>query len=164
MRITRFSLIVVVVGVIASHISNAADYNEWLPLLPTTLDGLPLNPVYDAHNRDQVSDIYSALKCEYKNDTRSITLAITNHLQSYSSKSVESWPEVNTPNLISKKLKIAGYPAVANYTPKDARSYIVVFLFPIGMISAEASPAIPIEQLANIMKDIPYAKIADKLM
>ena len=145
---------------------NAADYKNWLSLLPETLGGLDRAGKPDGINMEMSGQSWSSLQQNYSDKAKkrgSLTIVsgvIAPQAQAFQAM---SHMQMETEDQIVKTLNIAGYKAVYQLQKEDKNGSLMISINQQTFVVIEAEPITSEKELVTLAKDVPLAKIATQV-
>jgi hypothetical protein len=145
---------------------HAADYKNWLSLLPETMGDLARKGKPDGINMEMNGQSWSSLQQNYSDKagkTASFTLvsgAVAPQAQAFQ---MMSHMQMETEDQIVKTLHVAGYKAVYQLQKEDKNGSLMISLNQQTFVVIEAEPITSEKELVALAKDVPLGKISTKV-
>ena len=146
----------------------AADYKEWVKLLPTTINGLPLAKDPEGTNMNMGDMKTSMILCNYGTGANTIKLSIVSDANMISDisgtpsgdSSKDEPMQFQTDEMIFKTATIEGYHADLSDNKSEHRSSMHIYMKGKGIVTLDVEPDVGVNGLEDIIKQIPLQKIA----
>jgi hypothetical protein len=142
---------------------EAADYKNWLSLLPETLGDLSRSGKPDGINMEMGGQSWSSVQQEYSGSSnREISLTIVAGKTTPQAQAFQAMSnmQMETDEQIVKTVKVSGYQTVLQLDKKDKMGSLMIFLGQHIFVSIDARPITSERELVALAKDVPLRKIA----
>jgi hypothetical protein len=142
--------------------ASAADYKQWIPLLPLTLDGLPQSGQTDGVNMEMGPNSWSSLEQEYSKQSRTIKLMIVSGTAAPQTQMFQGLTklEMETADELIRTIKIKGYQSVLSLNKKRNQGSVMVGVKPHTLVIIEANQIDDQAELTSLANQVPLARIA----
>ena len=162
MRAKGRFLLVLVCLLLAPVSLGAADYKQWLPLLPESLGGLARSGKPDGMNMEMGQQSWSSLQQEYSNKSKQVSMTIVSGIVAPQAQAFQmmSQMQMETEDQIVKTLEVAGYKAVFQLEKESKTGILTIALNQQTLVAIEAKPTADEAELVGLAKEIPLNKIA----
>ena len=142
---------------------GAADYKNWLGLIPETLGGLSRAGDPDGINMEMGGQSWSSLHQEYSNNGKgSISLTIVSGIVAPQAQAFQmmSHMKMETPEEIVNTLDVSGYKAVCQLEKKKKRANLMISVNQQTIVTIEAEQIANEKAVVALAKELPLAKMA----
>lgn len=144
---------------------SAADYKNWIPLLPQSMDGLAAAGKPMGMNMEMGDQKWSTLSQSYKDKAqpRRVEVNIISGAAAPQAQAFQmlSKMQVETPDEIIKTLDVSGFPAVFQFSKANRSGTLMISLSQQAMVTITAEPADGEQELVSLAQSLPLRKLAE---
>ncbi len=157
----RVMIIGLCIGLMAGS-AAAADYNNWLKLVPGKLGGMAKSGTPDGMNMNMNGQAWSSLQQKYENKSKYVNLIIVSGLVAPQVQTFQMMTQMQmeTQEQVIKTLTISGYKAIYQLDKNEKNGSLMISVSPETVVVLESSPVNNEKQMVDMAKDVPLAKIA----
>lgn len=162
----RFKGIIVSIGVVCLFLTvtaaGAADYRDWLPLLPDSIAGMKKSGEPKGVNMNMGEDSWSLLKQKYAGDSGWIRVNIIAGSKVPQVRAFKNPEEFATQSekKSARFLEVSGSKAFLELKKKAESGRLVILLQKHAVAAIEAKPVSSEKKLLSLAKALPLDKIA----
>jgi hypothetical protein len=145
---------------------EAADYRDWVPLLPDSLDGLEPAGEPEGVNAESGDRSWSSLRQRYSGGGgQEVTLNIVTGSQTPAHRQFQALSKLHIENeqQLIKSLDISGHKAVLNLNKQGNSGDLTIFLEPQTLVLIEAEPVADEKALTSLAAEIPLQEIGEQV-
>ena len=163
MRVKSCGILLGVFLLVVPAALGAADYKNWLPLLPKTLGGLARSGEPDGMNMEMSGQAWSSLRQEYSGGgSKDISLTVVSgmgapHVQSYQ---MMSNMKMETQDEVIKTIDVAGYKAIFQLDKNDKNANLIILVSEATIVAIEAGGITSETEMVRLAKELPLDTFA----
>lgn len=160
-RIVRIVLISFCLLLVSVSV-GAADYKQWIPLLPGKLGGLPQSGKPDGMNMEMGGQSWSTVQQKYSDNSRTISVMIVGGIVAPQAQAFKmmSHMQMETEDQLVKTLKVSGYRAMFQLDKSKKKGTLMISVSDQALVVLEAKPVTDEGQMVTLAKEVPLGKIA----
>jgi hypothetical protein len=142
--------------------ASAADYKQWIPLLPMTLGGLPQSGQPNGVNMEMGENSWSSLEQKYSKQSRTVQLTIVSGTAAPQAQMFQGLTklEIETADELIRTIKIKGYQSVISLNKKRNQGSVMVGVKAHTLVIVEANQIADQSELTSLANQVPLARIA----
>ncbi len=163
----RMKATTVLIGIfcffLMAAVAGAADYKNWLPLMPETVGGLEKSGQHEGFNMNSGGKAWSFLKQKYAGDRGRARLMIISGAGAPQVQSFENMPEFNmeSEKKIAKSLEVSGHKAFLEIDKNDSNGRLVVSVGSSALVVLHVTPVSGEKKMLSLADAVPLEKIAE---
>lgn len=140
----------------------AADYNNWLTLVPGKLGGMAKSGKPDGMNMNMGGQAWSSLQQKYENKSKYVNLMIVNGIVAPQVQTFQMMTQMQmeTQDQVIKTVTVSGYKAIYQLDKNEKNGSLMISVSPQTVVVLESHPVENEKQLMAMAGDVPLAKIA----
>lgn len=147
-------------------ITHAADYKNWLDLLPASIDGLEKAGDPEGANMESGGKSWSSLEQDYAGDSnRHIDLVIVTGAMSPQVRTFNNMPDINmeSEGKIAKSLEVSGYQAFLELNKNNSSGRLIIAVQEQTIVVIKADPVDGEKKLLSLADQVPLDRIAREI-
>ncbi|MFP4213843.1 MAG: hypothetical protein ACLFRL_07005 [Desulfohalobiaceae bacterium] len=152
--------LLVVLGVFAA---SAADYQDWVPLLPANISGLDKSGSPDGANLEQSGRSWSFMHQDYADDAgNNIRLSVVGGDSAPQMQQFQSMQQLSmeTEDRIVKSEEVSGFKAFFEFHKTESKGTLMIAANDQTLVIIEADPVADANKLVSLGDEVPLQDIA----
>jgi len=163
MRVGTLSSIFMGIGILMLAVTaDAANYKNWIPVVPETIDGCAKSGEPKGVNMESGGEAWSSLQQEYADeDKKEITLTIVSgaspHIQQFKQMSMV---QAENETQVIQSVDVSGHDGIVQLKKKEDSGVLYTMVGEKTLVAIQAEPATSQDKLLSLADEVPLEEIA----
>lgn len=166
MRVKSLILFISLCFLLASATVGAANYKNWMPFLPQSIDGMSKSAEPRGINMQSSDQSWSMLNQKYTGEDQDrVTLTIVKGSVSPHMREFQSMEKFNMESgkEMVRSLEVSGYKAIVRLDKKNQNGILGIMVNQNSLVVIKADPAASEDRMVSLAKELPLEKIGEAL-